>query len=158
MDVIGHLRRQLAYDDWANRETLASVRSASAPTAVALLAHLISAEALWLDRMAHKPQVHAVWPKWTLDECAQRLDELGTAWKNFLRFLEPQALETSISYVNTKGAHYQSSVRDIVSHVLHHASYHRGQIAAALRAAGATPAYTDFIHAVREGCLDAGGD
>jgi uncharacterized damage-inducible protein DinB len=28
-------------------------------------------------------------------------------------------------------------------------AYHRGQIAADLRTAGFTPAYTDFIHAVR---------
>jgi uncharacterized damage-inducible protein DinB len=35
-----------------------------------------------------------------------------------------------------------------------HSTYHRGQIAAAMRQAGATPAYTDFIHAVRQGFVE----
>ncbi|HEY6147556.1 MAG TPA: DinB family protein [Thermoanaerobaculia bacterium] len=36
-------------------------------------------------------------------------------------------------------------------HVVIHGGYHRGQIAAELRAAGFTPAYTDYIEAVRRG-------
>ena len=158
MDVLDHLRRQLAYDDWANREALGALRRAPDPETTRLFAHLVATEVLWLDRIAHKPPRNPLWPEWTLDECAVRLDDLRAAWQNFLRFLEAEALDTSVSYVNTKGKHYQSSVRDVVSHVLHHASYHRGQIAAAQRRRGAAPAYTDFIHAVREGCLDAGGD
>jgi uncharacterized damage-inducible protein DinB len=31
--------------------------------------------------------------------------------------------------------------------------YHRGQIAADMRASGVEPVYTDFIHAVRQGHL-----
>jgi uncharacterized damage-inducible protein DinB len=38
-------------------------------------------------------------------------------------------------------------------HVLFHSAYHRGQIALQMRASGLTPAYTDFIHAVRQGSL-----
>jgi uncharacterized damage-inducible protein DinB len=36
-----------------------------------------------------------------------------------------------------------------------HSQYHRGQIALVLRESGAEPAYTDYIQAVRTGCLDA---
>jgi len=32
-----------------------------------------------------------------------------------------------------------------------HSAYHRGQIATAMRAAGYAPAYTDFIHCIRQG-------
>jgi uncharacterized damage-inducible protein DinB len=35
--------------------------------------------------------------------------------------------------------------------VVIHSAYHRGQIAADVRAAGHEPAYTDFIHATRTG-------
>ena len=42
----------------------------------------------------------------------------------------------------------------ILRHIVNHATYHRGQIAADLRAAGLTPPYTDFIHAVRQGFLE----
>jgi len=38
--------------------------------------------------------------------------------------------------------------------VITHSTYHRGQIAADLRAAGVQPAYTDFIHGVRQGLIE----
>jgi uncharacterized damage-inducible protein DinB len=158
MDVLDHLRRQLDYDDWANRETLSSLERSAAPRALEVFAHLVATELLWLDRIAHKPQRCKVWPDWSLDECRQRLDDLRAAWKNFLRFLEPTQLDTQVSYVNTKGKNYKSTAGDIVAHVLLHSAYHRGQVALSQRAGGAEPAYTDFIHAVREGCLGSGGD
>ena len=63
--------------------------------------------------------------------------------------LDAATLGTSVAYVNSKGEHFTSSVSDIITHVLAHGSYHRGQIASSLRDAGHEPAYTDFIHAVR---------
>jgi len=44
-----------------------------------------------------------------------------------------------------------SRVEDILTHVLFHSAYHRGQIALQMRASALEPAYTDFIHAVRQG-------
>jgi uncharacterized damage-inducible protein DinB len=40
---------------------------------------------------------------------------------------------------------FRSQISDILLHVALHSSYHRGQIAAAVRAAGVTPVNTDFI-------------
>ena len=45
-------------------------------------------------------------------------------------------------------------MRDILAHVVLHSAYHRGQIAAAVRAGGGEPAYTDMIHAVRQGLVE----
>ena len=79
-------------------------------------------------------------------------------WRSFLRGLDARALSTSISYVNSNGKHFKNQIGDVISHVLFHASYHRGQLALTLRGAGHEAPYTDFIHAVREGTFDAGGD
>jgi uncharacterized damage-inducible protein DinB len=59
-------------------------------------------------------------------------------------------LARQINYVNSKGESWSSQVDDILLHVITHSAYHRGQIASNMRAAGLTPAYTDFIHAVRQ--------
>ena len=40
-------------------------------------------------------------------------------------------------------------MEDVLLHVVMHSVYHRGQIATEVRAAGHTPAYTDYIQAVR---------
>jgi uncharacterized damage-inducible protein DinB len=158
MDLLAHFERLIAYDDWANRESLAALRAGPEGEATKLLAHVIACEFLWLDRIAHRPRRCAVWPTWGTDESAAQLDELPGVWRNFLRGLDARALDTEVSYVNTKGQHFTSTVGDILTHVMLHGAYHRGQLARAQRQAGATPAYTDYIHAVREGCLDPGGD
>ena len=55
-----------------------------------------------------------------------------------------------IAYTNTKGERYSSRIVDVLTHVIMHSAYHRGQIASDIRADGGEPAYTDFIHAVRQ--------
>jgi uncharacterized damage-inducible protein DinB len=63
---------------------------------------------------------------------------------------EPGALSQSVSYTNSKGEAWSSTVQEILTHLVIHSAYHRGQIASDLRAAGQEPAYTDYIHAVRQ--------
>ena len=60
-------------------------------------------------------------------------------------------LARTIVYTNSKGEPWSSRVSDVLMHVVLHGGYHRGQIAADLREAGFTPAYTDYIEAVRRG-------
>ena len=56
--------------------------------------------------------------------------------------------------MNSKGQSWTSRVEDVLTHVLLHGAYHRGQIASALREAGLTPPYTDYIHATRSGRIE----
>ena len=45
-------------------------------------------------------------------------------------------LTDGVAYRNSKGEFWTSTVADILTHVVLHAAYHRGQIAAAVREAG----------------------
>jgi uncharacterized damage-inducible protein DinB len=76
--------------------------------------------------------------------------ELKTAWASYLGQLTPARLAQSVAYTNSKGEHFCNQVGDILMHVVMHSAYHRGQIAADMRASGLEPVYTDFIHAVRQ--------
>jgi len=156
MDMTQHIRRLFAYDDWANREVLASLESVKDPPArsVKLLAHIFSAERLWLERLLLQKQTNPVWPDFTLERCKLEAAELPDLWKDYLASVNESALARSLAYKNTKGESFTSQKQDILIHVVMHSAYHRGQIAADMRAAGFTPAYTDFIHAVRQGFVD----
>ncbi len=158
MNRYEHLARLLSFDDWANRELLGAVQACPDAAALRAFGHLLSTHMLWQDRLAHRPLSTPFWPEWNAPECAVRLDLVRTGWRNFLRGLDVAALDTTIRYVNTKGSYYTSTVGDVISHVLFHSAHHRGQVSAALRAAGFEPPTTDFIHAVRTGVLGAGGD
>jgi len=156
MDLLDHLRRQFAYDDWANREVLAALRASAHPAARPrqLLAHILSAERLWLERILEQPQSLPVWPDFTFDQCEAQLTELSRLWREFLVQLSDAGLSKKITYKNSKGEPWTSTVEDILTHVLLHSAYHRGQIASLVRAGGDQPAYTDYIHAVRQGLVE----
>ncbi|MGD0179835.1 MAG: DinB family protein [Terriglobales bacterium] len=156
MTMLEHIGSLFSYDDWANREVLGSLQAVDAAPvrSVQLLAHIVSSEKLWLERLLAQKQTHPVWPLFTLKDCQSGIDQLSGLWKNYLISLGEAGLTDSRTYKNTKGETFTSKKQDILLHVIMHSAYHRGQIAADVRAAGFTPAYTDFIHAVRQGFVE----
>jgi uncharacterized damage-inducible protein DinB len=147
--------RLLRYDAWANAETLRSLRQGGAPAkAMRWMGHIVGASALWLARLRQEPPAMAVWPDLDLDGCAAGIDRLAGSWPRYLETLAPAGLEQGVGYRNSLGEYWTSSVGDILTHVAMHGAYHRAQIAAAVREGGGEPAYTDFIHAVRQGLVE----
>jgi uncharacterized damage-inducible protein DinB len=156
MTMLEHIGTLFSYDDWANHEVLGSLQALATPPArsIKLLAHIVSAERLWLERLLVQKQILPVWPLFTIEQCKLEVDQLPGLWKNYLTSLGEAGLSRSLTYKNTKGESFTSQKQDILLHVVIHSAYHRGQIAADMRAAGFTPAYTDFIHAVRQGFVE----
>ena len=155
MGTLEYLRRQLVYDEWANLEVLSAVSKAGEPSArsLQLLAHIIAAGSLWLERIEKQPHRRPVWPEFDHSQCEVEAKALGKAWREFLAKTSEAGLLQTVSYQNSKGEPWNSTVGDILTHVITHGAYHRGQIASHMRASGQTPAYTDFIHAVRQGFI-----
>lgn len=155
-DLIRHFRRQFAYNAWANREVLAALREsrASAARCWQLLAHILSAERLWLERLQRQAQSHPVWPDWGMEQCGAWSLQVGELWRKYLETLGPDDFSKTATYKNSKGEPWTSTVEDVATHVLLHSAYHRGQIASLMRANGDAPPYTDFIHAVRQGLVE----
>jgi uncharacterized damage-inducible protein DinB len=148
-----HLRRQFAYDAWANREVLAVLRKNGGEDArsVQLLSHILAAESLWMERLEGKDQSVKVWPEADLALCEAQIEDLGRLWPEYLRGLTD--FSRTISYKNSKGEPWTSTIVDVLTHVAMHSTYHRGQIASHMRESGQTPAYTDFIHGIRQGLV-----
>jgi uncharacterized damage-inducible protein DinB len=155
MDTKDHFLQMFNYDQWANRESLTALHKANPPLekAVRLLAHTLSSQKVWLERLQRVPQSAAVWPSSTLQDCSALADEMRLSWNRYLTELTTDGLEQQVDYRNSKGESWSSRVEDILTHVLMHSAYHRGQIALEMRAAGQQPAYTDFIHGVRQGLI-----
>ena len=148
--------RMFAYDHWANRECLRamSVGGSVSEKTVGRVAHILSAEKLWLERIRQEKQSMPVWPSSTIEDCLTLAEEMASAWRDYLSGPAAGGLDEKIEYRNSKGELWSSRVEDVLMHVLLHSVYHRGQIALEMRAAGAKPAHTDFIHAVRQGLVD----
>jgi uncharacterized damage-inducible protein DinB len=156
MTMLEHINSLFSYDDWANHEVIRSLQAVEVPPArsIKLLAHVVSAERLWLERLLEQKQTWVVWPEFALEQCKQEADQLRGRWKNYLTGLGEAGLSSSLDYRNTKGESFTNQKQDILMHVVMHSAYHRGQIAMDMRAAGLIPASTDFIHAVRQGFVE----
>lgn len=145
------LRRLIRYDIWANREMLDGLRNGPPSRTLKWMGHIIGAEYLWLARIAGKSASLPVWPDLSLEECDRRLSELSVKLSQTLASATPRRLSETVSYTNSKGEPWTSTVEDIFIHLTIHSAYHRGQMASDLRSAGHEPPYTDYIHAVRQG-------
>jgi uncharacterized damage-inducible protein DinB len=149
--MTGQLERLLRYDIWANRETLRSLRRGTAPSrSLRWMNHIIGAELLWVARMDGTAASLPVWPDLSAEECEAHLAELTGRLVETLSSMSPETLSRPVSYTNSKGEPWNSTVEEILTHVVIHSAYHRGQIASDMRSAGQEPAYTDYIHAVRQ--------
>ena len=142
------------YDIAENRKVLAHLQTLQEvdDRTRSVFAHLLQAKRLWLWRMRgdnYKGLV--IWPEFSWDECEQLIGENETGWSAFLAGLSDEDLLRSVAFQDSLGVGYEMPVRDILSHVLFHGSYHRGQIAAAVRAAGSEPVRTDYILYARNG-------
>ena len=162
MDRIASLNQDFAYNAWANRETLRAVTSAQRshpgavpPRAIEVMAHLVGGEWAWLRRLGPKSPDIPVWPALSPDECDAQLRALSATWKRYLDAMTPAELDRNLAYVNFKGERWTSKVGDILTHVVTHGCYHRGQVATLLGRAGFPVPYTDYIECVRRGYLAA---
>jgi uncharacterized damage-inducible protein DinB len=153
MDLIEHFIRLFAYDGWANQEVLTRLGTAAPvpPRAVELMAHIFSAERLWMERLQQKPQSLPVWPEFTIEDCERQAKELPALWTAYLSASSEADLAVPVSYHNSSSEAWSSCKDDILTHLITHSAYHRGQVAATVRASGSVPAYTDFIHSIRQG-------
>jgi uncharacterized damage-inducible protein DinB len=151
-----YIDRLFSYNDWANREVARALSNLKElpSTSTRRLAHMVSAERLWLERLGEQKQTNPVWPEFSFKQCEKEIAELRKLWHDYLMSIGEDDLSRTVSYKNSKGEDWTSQTQDILMHVILHSAYHRGQIASDMRAGGSTPANTDFIHAVRQGIVE----
>ena len=155
MNLADYIRRQFAYDAWANHEVLAVIRAAGGEDkrSLQLMSHILAAERVWLERLKKQPQSIPVWPEPNLAQCDAEAATLSQLWFEFLDLITAGDVSQTITYKNSKGEEWTSTIVDVLTHVVMHSTYHRGQIASHMRERGQAPSYTDFIHGVRQGLV-----
>jgi uncharacterized damage-inducible protein DinB len=146
------LHRVFQHVAWADARVLDALqKSGAAGDSLTLFAHLLAAERVWLTRLRGQDSSPLeIWPDLTVRECETLAGRLRHDYAALLTGLTPGGMLEMVTYRNSSGRAFTASVGDILTHVALHGSYHRGQIAARMRAAGAEPVNTDFITFQRE--------
>jgi len=145
--------RVFSHSAWGNRRSYQAIARHSPPDARAsgYLSHIVAAERVWIARLKGLDSSSLpIWPELTLEDCERVIDENAAAIGQYLAELNDEVLESAITYRNSKGAEFTTPVIEVLTHLAMHGTYHRGQIASALRNAGLEPENTDFITFVRD--------
>jgi uncharacterized damage-inducible protein DinB len=156
--MVEQIQELYEYNRWANQRLLdatAALSSAeltrdlksSFPSVRDTLAHILSAEWIWLMRWKGDSPVGAP-ASWDLSSH----DLLRAQWASveaeltaFVATLTPAALDAVIAYRNTKGEPFAQPLSELLRHVVNHSTYHRGQITTMLRQLGKDSVATDLV-------------
>jgi len=115
--------------------------------ATALVAHLVSARLVWLYRLGaipHPPE-KLFFEEVDRSELPARIRDMEAQWSVYLAGLTDAELAREFDYKSWEGQPFRNTVEDVLTQLLTHSPYHRGQIAMLVRTAGGEPAMTDFI-------------
>jgi uncharacterized damage-inducible protein DinB len=136
---------------WADRragDLLASLTAREVPDARRLFAHVVAAERIWLQRIRGEDSSRTpIWPEWRVDEIQAMAADNA---RGYLALADADGSRL-VEYRNSQGTPFRTQLDDLLMHVALHGSYHRGQVALALRRAGVEPVNTDYVTFVRQG-------
>lgn len=147
-----YLIQLLDYELWANRRIIDALEKIDNPPAraLALMGHILSAQHVWYGRIMHESVFVAIWEdipvSWMVETAERQHRQLVS---HISAIAEPELAEL-VEYVDSKGTNYKSTVLDILTHMSHHAAYHRGQIVQLIRPMIKEAPVTDFIVWKRE--------
>lgn len=148
-----YFQRLYHFDHWATDQVLASLASCPAPPAqaVSLLSHYLQEQWFALDLLHGRDAM-----KWrgatefALADCIVHSAKLDSEWRDYLANKTDGHFETSFEYTNFVGKQTTRVVSDLLTDIVDHGTYHRGQIGTLVRAAGGEPAKTWFTRWVKE--------
>ncbi len=142
------------YDKYANALIINTINTEGQPEkAVQLMAHLLAAQQIWLNRCMDLPPAKV--ELWTAlggpsDKFRQQVTDNHLAWTGYLNGLNEVDFEDIISYKSLKGDSYENQLSDIIAHVINHGTHHRAQIGQLLKQAGLENLpNTDYIFYLR---------
>lgn len=132
---------------WANERILETLQKNNVEEQqLRLFNHILNAEQVWVTRLQGLDSSQMpIWSEGDLTVCTKRIKQNEESFKAILTELAETDLDNLITYTNSTGNTFTSSIRDILTHVALHGQYHRGQINSRLRAEGFEPISTDYI-------------
>src|SRR5262249_17506373 len=118
---------------------------------IGTLCHTFFADAVWYMR-AVDPSLPSPNPKEVvpIEELELRWNELLDQWEAWAQTLKDEDLDRVVTFRFMDGNTGNTPLKQVILHVVNHATLHRGQVVALIRQAGIKPPGTDLIYYYRE--------
>ena len=162
MSLHEHFSRLFQYQHWANKKILELISDHQDPKSLEILSHNLGAELIWLQRIGkvefsekakqvlENAKLIMNGGSLSFDEIEFAVYELEKVWGLFFTNIFEDSLTEIVHYKNLKGDQLSNRLSDILTHVVNHSSYHRGQISMNLKAKGLKTIPNDFIVFARQ--------
>jgi len=146
--TIDFIKKQIAFENWANKKLIDTLRKIEQPDerVLDLFYHILSASSIWLDRAKGNTSTLKLWDKKSLDECSVLIDSNYLQWNDYLTMLSEVELSKLISFkMPNSDIARKISFADAVTHIINHSSYHRGQIIVKIKGQVETLPLTTYV-------------
>lgn len=149
--MIEFFQKMFAYDAWCNERVYTALAALPEPGRGAdLYAHVVTSQRMWLARIAGSDTTSmSTFPMMSIEETHAESGAVREAWDQLLSSATEERLDYIVCYHNQRGEYYETPLREIMTHIINHGTYHRGQIASAIREVGGVPPSTDYIVFIR---------
>lgn len=134
-----------AYEDWAMQRIISILQECQDMEAIQMFQHILLARELWFNRVADQNNPFIFDGK-SLRDCVSAYQKNQIEW---VSFIETADFETVVSYKNLAGESLSDQLKNVLTHVVNHSTYHRGQITNTLKGKVKLQS-TDFIFFLRE--------
>jgi uncharacterized damage-inducible protein DinB len=153
------IRSLFAYNKWANDKIIAAAEPLSEEefekefggsygSLRGTLPHILWAQQIWLARWTN--QTRPLEPMPDRSGIAEGFAESHNAMEAFADSLTDDDWPRLIEYVDSKGVNHRRPLGSLATHVVNHGTYHRGEAALMLTAAGHSPGDLDYVYFIPE--------
>lgn len=135
-----------AYNGWANHRIIECLQRQHVKDEkiLSVFGHLMAANFIWLHRIKDLPKSdYELWGKFTWTDLELMVENADQQWTAYIQ--ETENFDRILKYKNYVGQYFENNVQAIMTHLVNHGTYHRGQVAMLLRQKGFEPVNTDFI-------------
>jgi uncharacterized damage-inducible protein DinB len=143
------LIRFLSYNDDANCRVIEAIQAAGSHSERVgqIFSHVLNAHRVWNTRIGGVSPSGGVWEVHPVEQWSRlNADNFGRS----VEILESTPTAQVIDYKDIAGNPHRSTVDEIVTHIVNHSTYHRGQLAILLGQEDKKPPATDFIVYARD--------
>ncbi len=147
-----HILRLFRYNFWSNNSILNHVLSTEFhdDQVTYWLNHILNIEEIWFDRIHYGQSSVPVDRIFNIENLTPAFKEMNEKYRGLLRDTDEAELDRHRNYINSKEIAYINTLKDILTHVLNHSTYHRAQIVYRLQELGQNPPDTNYIYYLRE--------
>ena len=108
------------------------------------MAHILSAQITWYQRLSGRPVDGP--HDGSMGGIRDELDESHVRWSSFVDSLSAADWWRIYPYRNSQGVEYERPLGLLLTHVVNHGTFHRGETGMLLAAYGASPGDLDIVY------------